>query len=119
MPHKELGNSLAPPRPSTPTYPHPVNDTASICHRVVRFQGRVQGVGFRATTRDIARRHTPIEGFVRNEPDGSVLLHAQGQPDRVERFINDLSTTMDRYITTAETRDQPADPDLGSFRIES
>ncbi len=43
----------------------------------VRFTGRVQGVGFRATARDCAER-LALVGWVRNEPDGSVLMEAQG-----------------------------------------
>ena len=38
----------------------------------VRYVGHVQGVGFRMTTLALARG-LPLHGFVRNEPDGSVL----------------------------------------------
>ncbi len=47
--------------------------------------GRVQGVFFRAGARDEARR-LGIGGFARNEPDGSVLIEAEGSPLAVERF---------------------------------
>lgn len=39
--------------------------------------GRVQGVGFRSWTRRMALR-LDIRGWVRNEPDGSVHLCAEG-----------------------------------------
>jgi len=53
------------------------------------FQGRVQGVGFRARTRSIATR-LGITGWVRNEPDGTVMLEAQGDEDTLESFLSDL-----------------------------
>ncbi|MCC5823076.1 MAG: acylphosphatase [Phycisphaerales bacterium] len=57
--------------------------------RRVVFQGRVQGVGFRARARDTARTH-PVTGWVRNEPDGTVRLEVQGEPDAVARYLSDL-----------------------------
>ncbi len=53
------------------------------------FQGRVQGVGFRARTTSIASRY-PVTGWVRNEPDGTVMLEAQGDEQVLENFLNDL-----------------------------
>lgn len=53
------------------------------------FQGRVQGVGFRARARSIARRH-PVTGWVRNEPDGTVMLEAQGDEQALDRFLADI-----------------------------
>ncbi len=55
----------------------------------VIFQGRVQGVGFRARTRSIAARYE-VTGWVRNEPDGTVMLEAQGPEDTLDTFLNDL-----------------------------
>jgi len=53
------------------------------------FQGRVQGVGFRARARDTARAH-PVTGWVRNEPDGTVCLEAQGEEAAVRAYLADL-----------------------------
>lgn len=66
-----------------------MNETPSPPHREtvrVIYSGRVQGVGFRFTTYDIASRF-PVTGFVRNQPDGSVELVAQGEPDDIRRFL--------------------------------
>ncbi|MBL8829940.1 MAG: acylphosphatase, partial [Planctomycetaceae bacterium] len=49
----------------------------SAIRRRVLFHGRVQGVGFRVTTRSIAQRFA-VTGWVRNLPDGSVELLAEG-----------------------------------------
>jgi acylphosphatase len=48
--------------------------------------GRVQGVCFRASTREAALRYG-VKGWVRNLPDGSVEAMVSGEADRVERMI--------------------------------
>jgi acylphosphatase len=53
--------------------------------RVV-VSGRVQGVFFRASTRDVAVRYG-VRGFVRNLPDGRVEAVLQGDRDAVEKVI--------------------------------
>ena len=53
--------------------------------RVV-VSGKVQGVFFRASTRDAAVRHG-IRGFVRNLPDGRVEAVLQGDRGAVEKVV--------------------------------
>jgi acylphosphatase len=48
--------------------------------RRVVVHGRVQGVWFRGTTEEVARREQ-VAGWVRNRPDGSVEAVFEG-PDR-------------------------------------
>jgi len=55
----------------------------------VIFQGRVQGVGFRARARSIALPYQ-VTGWVRNEPDGTVMLEAQADEQTLENFLNEL-----------------------------
>lgn len=66
------------------------------------FQGRVQGVGFRATARHIAAGFA-ITGWVRNDPGGTVTLEAQGEPDEVERFLAELRRVMGRNISSEQS----------------
>lgn len=49
--------------------------------------GRVQGVFFRAGARDEATR-LGIGGSAQNEPNGTVLIEAEGAPAAVDRFLN-------------------------------
>ena len=56
-----------------------------------RFFGRVQGVGFRAfCQREASERG--ILGWVRNEPDGSVLAEAEGPPASLDGLLARLPT---------------------------
>ena len=50
------------------------------------ISGRVQGVFFRASTRQEATR-LALAGWVRNLPDGRVEAVAQGPADAVQRLV--------------------------------
>lgn len=54
--------------------------------RRLRLTGLVQGVFFRAWTRDEARR-LRVNGWVRNCDDGSVDAHLEGEEAAVNRLI--------------------------------
>ena len=53
----------------------------------IRVRGRVQGVAFRAYTRARARQ-LGLVGWVRNEPDGSVRLVAEGPDDALQALAD-------------------------------
>jgi acylphosphatase len=48
-------------------------------------RGEVQGVGFRFAVRRLAR-DLGLTGFAMNQPDGSVLVEAEGSPERLEKL---------------------------------
>jgi len=52
----------------------------------VRIYGRVQGVWFRANTKEIADK-LGLKGWVRNMPDGSVEAVFEGDDENVEKAI--------------------------------
>jgi acylphosphatase len=54
--------------------------------RLVRVTGRVQGVFFRAWTKDQARE-LGLSGWVRNCGDGSVEAHVEGEESKVSELI--------------------------------
>ena len=64
--------------------------------RVV-FSGTVQGVGFRYTARRAAGGF-PVTGWVRNLPDRTVELEAQGERSEVEACLEELRSRMRGYI---------------------
>ncbi|MBV6652451.1 MAG: acylphosphatase [Mameliella sp.] len=53
----------------------------------LRIKGKVQGVYFRASTRDKAVQ-LGIKGWVKNEADGSVTAVGQGSVEVLEQWIN-------------------------------
>jgi acylphosphatase len=53
-------------------------------HLVIK--GKVQGVFFRASTKDKANE-LGINGWVKNMPDGNVEILATGNKDQLENFI--------------------------------
>ena len=55
-------------------------------HLNIRVTGKVQGVFFRATAMDKAIELS-INGFVRNEADGSVYIEAEGRSKNMEGFL--------------------------------
>jgi len=77
--------------------------------------GRVQGVGFRYTTVDEARR-LQVRGWVRNRADGSVEVEAEGERAAVEALVGFLhqgprGAWVDRVAVTWEAHRG----ELGSF----
>jgi len=52
----------------------------------VFYEGRVQGVGFRYTVRQLAKGYDVI-GWVKNLPDGRVELLAGGQSEEVKGLL--------------------------------
>ena len=51
----------------------------------MRVHGKVQGVFFRASTEEKAKE-LGLSGFVQNEPDGTVYLEAEGNPDALHQL---------------------------------
>lgn len=63
--------------------------TQKTIHAIV--EGKVQGVFFRAYTRDEAER-LKLSGWVRNRPDGSVEAFISGDHRNVDRMLEWLET---------------------------
>ena len=67
-----------------------MNDSKSEWHqRGFRVRGRVQGVYFRWWTRRRAA-DLGLWGTVQNRPDGTVEVHAAGEPETLEAFAAEL-----------------------------
>ena len=71
----------------------------------------VQGVFFRQTTRKVARR-LGLTGFVKNMPDGSVYIEAEGSEDKLYELLDFAKKgpeyarvdKVDYYFENAENR---------------
>lgn len=83
----------------------------AVVRRAWVFSGRVQGVGFRARARGIASRPPlagRVTGWVRNEPDGTVRLEAQGDAGDLEGLLAAVLAEMGPLVSGA--REVPAEP---------
>ena len=65
----------------------------------VRVEGIVQGVGFRYYTYRIAKRYG-VKGYVKNMPDGSVEVVAEGEERILERFLQDVARGPSSAVVT-------------------
>lgn len=85
-------------------------------HEVVFFTGRVQGVGFRYQTLQIAKGYD-VAGYVRNLPDGRVQLEAEGEADEVAGFIRSVEEHHAGYIRKVERSARQTTPEFRGFTI--
>jgi acylphosphatase len=77
-----------------------------VCKRVV-YSGRVQGVGFRYTAHALAAGFA-VAGYVRNLPDGTVEMAAEGAADQVEAFLAAVAERMGDNIRRVTVHDEPS-----------
>lgn len=84
-------------------------------HAIVR--GRVQGVGFRATVQHHAKS-LGLVGTVKNLPDGSVELYAQGEDVTLESLLTRIQEDNGFAHVTDISKDlSPTRKDLEDFSI--
>lgn len=55
-------------------------------HLSIKVCGQVQGVFFRHSAK-LKARALGVKGFVRNEPDDSVYIEAEGEKDKLNGFL--------------------------------
>lgn len=84
---------------------------------IVKFTGNVQGVGFRVTTVQEASGLS-LNGIVRNEPDGSVTVDADGPADAAKDLVDRLKQSMGRHIDDVQLRHDESLDRQNGFRIE-
>jgi len=83
---------------------------------LVRYEGHVQGVGFRFN----AVRQTAglsVHGYVRNEEDGSVLLDVEGTALDVNRLLKRIEAEMQDRIEAIQVDELPLTGATEGFKI--
>ena len=79
--------------------------------------GRVQGVGFRYFTYEVARKFC-ITGWVKNLHNGDVEVEAQGEPEKLIAFIEMLKQGHDyAIVTNIKQSDMAVNDDDFKFEI--
>jgi acylphosphatase len=95
----------------------PASAQASAEQRMeVLFRGNVQGVGFRYTTLQTARRFR-VAGFVRNLPDGQVRVVAEGDAEELDAFLAAVERAMADHISGRDVRRSAASGEFVGFEI--
>lgn len=84
--------------------------------KTVHYSGRVQGVGFRYTTSQIASGF-PVAGFVRNLPDGRVELVVEAEGPDVERFLSAIDAQMSGHIRDRQEQQSTATGEFRGFDV--
>ena len=84
--------------------------------RCITFTGRVQGVGFRFTARRAAQRRQ-LTGYVRNMPNGSVEMLAQGRAEEVDDCIQDIKEYFSGYVKEVKIEEIPVEAKYTNFQI--
>jgi acylphosphatase len=86
----------------------------------VIFSGRVQGVGFRYTTKQLALGFDLV-GSIRNQKDGTVELKVMGEENEVNDFITEIVDESELAGLIKEHRIWDLDPltDCRGFTITS
>lgn len=83
----------------------------------VRYEGRVQGVGFRFTVVRIGARFD-VTGYVRNEDDGTVELVAEGPEPVLREFLGAIRLSpLGRHVTDEKTAWAGATGEFGGFGV--
>jgi len=80
------------------------------------YSGRVQGVGFRLTAQHIAEGFA-MAGFVRNLPDGTVEVLAEGPAEQVNGLLSALNQRMAEYIEEVRVEEESPQGVRG-FRVK-
>jgi acylphosphatase len=82
----------------------------------VLFSGRVQGVGFRVSTRRLAR-DSKVAGYVRNLPDGRVEMIATAEADAISRLIDRLKGLYEEGIVGIERSPRSEVEEFSDFTV--
>lgn len=85
-------------------------------HVTVHFSGRVQGVGFRYATLQLAREFE-VAGTVRNLSDGRVRLEAEGRGSEIDAFVAAIEERMHGYIRKVERESEAREAQYKGFTI--
>lgn len=90
--------------------------SSSVHRKCCHFSGRVQGVGFRYTVRNIALQYN-VAGYVRNLPDGRVELVIEGPNQDINHLVDDVADRMSDYIRSVDQSTLPATGEFNHFNI--
>jgi acylphosphatase len=84
----------------------------------VKVSGRVQRIGYRRFVLESAQERG-VNGYVKNEKDGSITIFAQGEEESVEQFLEKIKEPRPPVVVKAfEVKTADIDPEVKFFNIE-
>lgn len=92
------------------------SDEHKIVRREFRFEGAVQGVGFRYRAK-YAASGCRVTGWVKNEWDGSVLMEAQGTEEQMNQMLKLINRGSYIRIENMDYREIPVLENDRGFHI--
>lgn len=87
-----------------------------VVRKRIRVYGMVQGVGFRYRTIHAAEA-VGATGWVRNEPDGSVLMEIQGTEEQIDQVFLMVNRGTYVDIQQMDVKRMPVEPDERGYRV--
>lgn len=88
----------------------------TVTHAQVYYSGRVQGVGFRYSTYQVAQGYV-VAGYVRNLSDGRVELEVEGESREVEGFLAAVRRELGHFIRDEDRRTSERESGFQGFAI--
>ncbi len=83
---------------------------------ILYFSGRVQGVGFRFTANEIAKRFD-VTGTVENCEDGRVKIVIEAKSEEIDCFIEALKATMPGKIKQMDRFESEPSHEFENFSV--
>jgi acylphosphatase len=80
------------------------------------FSGRVQGVGFRYTSRQVAGRYE-VAGWVKNLPNGTVEMIAEGPSGQLKKYVADVSESTHGHVADMQVTKSNATGEFSAMEI--
>ena len=83
---------------------------------ILYFSGRVQGVGFRFTANEIAKRFA-VKGTVENCEDGRVKIVVEAETGEIDSFVEAVKTSMPGQIKRVERFESEPSCEFDNFSV--
>ena len=86
--------------------------------RLIRINGKVQGVGYRFFATRVARR-LGLKGYITNERDGTVVAAVEGEKSAIDEWVEELKEGP-RYaeVTRIDQETKDFTGKLGDFDVK-
>ena len=83
----------------------------------IKIYGEVQGVSFRARICEIAK-NLGLAGYVKNEPDGSVVIIAEGREEELKTLLEKCYNIPNSRVVKIDVEWGEAENEFGEFSIK-